>query len=831
MESLTSPSTGQSILLSAGPRAGKTTLLRRWRDGATGPAQYLKITAEDRVSGFLVRRFLSAWPEIGARYRGLREALPETTWGGLLGLAIAETHPDFSLFLDDFHLAEAMPDAADWTALIRHFPEGGTLVVASRHLLPEFGRPSCERVGADDPRWHEAPDRSDLMSLPPGTCNRLLALHAIGEGTPCVEDDELVRRNLAVREESGMVRLREAWRPIAREALAFCDVAPEVWRSLEGELRAFRLRHCGSRHEENLPDILERIPSAVRRERSALMALEGLLCQRAHRFEQARACHQRALALAETLEERQEALLGLMDAAARLRDEEAFAALHATLRREAPPDDHALEARMLYSLGRFHWFGGCANEAAEAMKAILTCPTEGNRQTIHAHAQALAHLAIHQLEFQHVARAPGYAERYIHLCEAYGFDRNLLHAYGLPLLDMMLDEANPPSLGKIVAMPLKAFQTAQPDALCSYLLMFGIRSLSTGRYHAAKRNFELVLTFADSRRRDEAPLVARYWLMLAHGALKETDRVRDHYEALCAARGRTHFMENVQLAWIRSRIGALELDEAARLLATFPWTIPDNQRRAALYRHWIAHRRGLPDAAEAALAVVQSEGGAFLWHNEAHLLQELGLRATSPLFHLSTFGETTFGRAGAGDLRWPRKKALSLLAHLALAPDGIEQPDLIERLYEGSSTYDPASALNKLTYDLRKVLGSVEADTLLSINRRTYRLDWDRVAHCDLHAFDALGAKGAALEASDLHELAGIFYWMALQEAPGALFEDLDDPAFDAPRREYDARRSRMNTFVEAYVSPLIPQALLVNALTFVNGLFAALAPVSTLAA
>lgn len=795
---------GRTILLSAGPRAGKTSQLFRWRDATTGPSQYLKITSEDRVSGFLIRRFLAGWPTIDARYQALRDAIPEASWGGLLGLAIAEAHPNFALFLDDFHLSEAMPDAAEWAALLQHFPESGTLAVASRHQLPVLGRASCERVEADDPRWNEAPSRADLLALPPEIRERILALHAVGEGTPCAEDDELVRRNLAAREAGGVLRLREAWNPIAHEAIAFSDVDPEVWQALEGELHAFRLRHWGSRNEEQLPGILERIPPAVRRQRSALMALEGLLRQRAHRFEEARACYQRALDLSERPEDRQEGLMGLMCAAARLGDHEAFEALHATILREADPDDNTIKARRLYCVGVYHWFSGSADEAAEAMKAVLACPTEGNRQTIYYHSQALAHLAIHQIEFHHVSRSPGYAERYVHLCEAYGFDRELLYTYSLSLHGLMLDEASPPPLGKLLAMPLKAFQPAQPDALCNYLIMFGIRSFFLGRHRVAKRNFEMVLTFADSLSRDEVPLIARFWLMQAHGVLRETDRIRDHYEALHAVRTRTHFWENVQLSWVRSKVFAGEWDEADRLLETIPWEVPDNRNRATLYRHWVGHLQARPGAAQAAQALVQSDEGAFLWHNEAHLLQEMGLRAAAPLFHFSTFGETAFRRLGSGDPRWPRKKALSLLAHLALAPKGLEQTDLLERLYEGSNTYDPASALYKLAYDLRKVLSTVEADDLLSVTRRTYRMDWSRVAHCDLHAFDALRAKGESLEAANLHQMAAIFYWMALQEAPGSLFEDQEDSAFDAPRREYDERISRLRTFVEAYASHLV---------------------------
>ncbi|MBO9542278.1 hypothetical protein J7643_16940 [bacterium] len=830
MESSTPHPPARTILLSAGPRAGKTAQLCRWREGATGPAQYLKLTREDRVSSFLLHRFLGGWPAIAERYHRLRERMPDASWGGLLALAIVEAHPDFALFLDDFHLLEGAPDAADWVALLQHFPESGTLAVASRHQLPELGRANCARLDADDPRWREAPQRADLLALPPAVQNRLLTLHAIGEGTPCAVDDELVRRNLAGREMGGTVRLRAPWQTIANEALAFSDVPAEVWHDLEGEILAFRLRHWGSREEERLPEILDRIPPNVRRKRSALMALEGLLRQRAHRFDEARACYQRALDLAETPADRQAALLGLMDAAARLRDSEAFDHLHATLQREASPDDHALKARLLCSLGTYHWFGGSPHEAAETMRAVLSCPTEGNRQTVYYHAQALAQLAIHQIEFHHVARSPGYTERYIHLCEAYGFDRELLYTYSLSLHGLMLDEASPPPLGKLLAMPLKAFKPAQPDALCNYLLLFGIRSFFIGRYQAAKRNFEMVLSFADSLSRDEVPLIARFWLMQAHGVLGETNRVRDHYEALHTVRSRPHFWENVQLSWIRSKIFSGALDEAAELLRTIPWTVSDNRCRATLYRSWVRHLQGDEDAVQAAQTLLQSDEGAFLWHNEARVLQTLGLRSAPPLFHLSTFGETAFRRVDAPELRWPRKKALSLMAHLALNPAGLEQAELLDRLYEGSSTYDPASALYKLAYDLRKVLGPIEADELLSANRRTYRMDWSRVAHCDLHAFDALRAKAQAFEAAELRQLAGIFYWMALEEAPGALFEDLEDAAFDEPRRAYDSHIARMRTFIEAYLSPVISRVFLFQALIVSQLLRPFMEPLSAMA-
>lgn len=794
---------GRTILLSAGPRAGKTTQLFRWRDEATGPSHFLQVTEEDRIPGFLIRRFLSSWPGIDARFKALRDALPAASWGGLLGLAIAEEHPTFSLFIDNFHLTEEMPDAAEWTSLLQHFPEGGTLAVASRHQLPAIGRAPCERVDVDDPRWNESPSRADLLALPQAIASRVLAIQAVGEGTPCGQSDELVRRNLVTRDANGLLKLRPAWQPVAQEALGFSDVGQDVWLAIERELHAFRLRHIGSRQEEQVASILDRIPSSVRRGRSALMAHEGMLRQRAHRFDEALACFQRAMDLAQTLEERLEARLGLMNAASRLRKADVFDAAYEALRIEADPTDTALMARMLFCRGTHHWFSGSASEAAEDMHAVLACPTQGNRQTVYFHAQALAHLSIHQIEFHHVSRSPGYAERYVRLCESYGFDRELLYTYSLSLHGLLLDEADPPPLCKLLAMPTKAFEPAQPDALCNYLLMFGIRAFYIGRHQVARRNFEMVLNFADSLSRDEVPLIARFWLLQVLGVLKVSERVRDHYEALHAARARTHFWENIQLSWVRSKIFAGDLEEAERLLRDTPWQVNDNRIRATLYQHWVGHLAGRPGVVEAASALVMSGEGAFLWHNEATLLQALGIRSVPPVFHLSTFGGTAFTRLGADAPRWPRKKALSLLAHLAMAPQGLEQGELIERLYEGSTTYDPASALYKLAYDLRKVLASVEADDLLGATRRTYRMDWGRVAHCDLHAFDALRAKGQELEAAGIHSLAAIFYWMALEEAPGSLFEDLDDPAFEQPRQVYDERISRMKTFVEAYAPHL----------------------------
>lgn len=785
-----------TTLLLAGPRAGKTLLLLRWRAASTVPTQYLKLTPEDADVSFFLHRFLADWPEIRTRFEQLRAKLGIESWGGLLGLAIAETRPDFCLLLDDFHLTERMPHAGEWMAFIRHFPATGTLAIASRHHLPMLDRAPLDVWEAERLGWEERPECEDLAELPPELLAKTFALHIVGEAPPSREVLELIRRRIACLAPDGSHRLRPAWQPAVAAALFARERASEVWETVEDDLRAFVRRHFRTHHERRLDEILGRIPSEIRRQRPLLLRLEGDLHFENSRIEEARACYQRSLELTQEPEAIRALEVRLFSVALYFPGDVAIALLHARLSdAELSP---ALAARFFYWQGVMHGDAGDIPASRHALERVLGLVPAGDREVLHFQSLALNTLTGICGRLELVAEAQTFAERMVKLCVEHRLHRNLLTAFSRRLYRAMNNEAAPPALYLLTEIPNEAFQSPNALSLNLYLGCYAWRALVLKQDALALRRFRLCLShaMAMTHHLGDASRNARIGVMIAQARCGQLEQARGHFEALQAAPLSGRVASNLYQPWAFILIKAGRLDEAEQLLSRLSGT---GHAYVQLYLAWIRFLREDRTAVDDVRALLATAEGAVLWENELEIMEQLGLVESVPRFHMQTFGETTLRRVGEEPPHWPRKKALALMAQLVLHPEGVDSETLIETLYQGSDALDPSTSLHRLAYDLRQVLASIGAADLLEAVRGHYRFRWDRVAYCELHEFDALYRKAQSLEADGLDEAAGIFYQQALMVATGPLFDTLPDEELVAIKRDYAARIAHAHAFAKAH--------------------------------
>lgn len=784
---------GQTTLLVAGPHAGKTALLSRWRE-TTPHAQYLKLTREDAAFDFFLHRFLAGRAEIRRRFEALRAELSAASWGGVLGLAIAEVQPDFCLLLDGFQFVE---DAPDWMALLRHFPAEGTLVIASRHRISGLDRAPVTLQDADQAFWAERPELDDLTPLPPELVAKAIALHVVGEGALSASGHELSRRNIAVLAPDDTYQLRPAWRQAASHAASLRLIEPEVWAAVEAELMAFLRRRHRAWQESLLARILGRIPSELRQRCAFVLQVEGDYLLSAGKAEEARVCYQRAMARVRTPESARALRVRLFGAAALLQDAETLDLLFAELNADETSLSPALQARFLFYQGITHQAHDM-QAAWHALKQVLLVPIAGDREVAGYHARALGVLAATHFNRRRPTDAIAFADRQVRLSLDHGLHRDLLGAFAARLSFAMDDESKLPPFSTFVDVPNDAFHDPDSTTLLRYLTCFATRAAHVKDFPLALRLWRFVLSSARSCSANDIIQLARYGLMISHAYLGEFEPARRHYEVLRGVPSSWIVPAILTQDWAYVQITGGRAQEAAELLTTESG-LADADRRGHLYRAWIRFLEDDATALADAQALIATPDGADLWESEVEVLEQFGLRAPLPRFHLRAFGEPAFHRAGAPALHWPRKKALSLLVALALDSKGLDSAELIDGLYHGSDNSDPAGALRTLIYNLRQVLAPVGAADLLEVTRGVCRFRWEKVARCDLHEFGILYRKGQSLEAEGLLAAAAVFYHLATLTVQGEPFEGLADTIFDAPRRELAARVKQARTLARMY--------------------------------
>lgn len=253
---LSAPASPGSVVLSAGPGAGKTRLLDVWAE-AWPDARRLSLAGMEAPGG--LRAALSElWPEAASAAADLLARFPALPWGAALGAALGEVLPDARLLLDDVHGAEPLMD--ELLPFVRHFPDSGTLVLASRHRFPELGRAVTHGLDAEHPVWRTRVEPAHWLSLPEELLGHALALHFLGAQKPDLASQELVRRNVAVAGWDQSHRLHPAWEAAAERCLAL-PLPLRTWERLGQLLLAHADRTLRTTAEFPLAAVLEHLPA------------------------------------------------------------------------------------------------------------------------------------------------------------------------------------------------------------------------------------------------------------------------------------------------------------------------------------------------------------------------------------------------------------------------------------------------------------------------------------------------------------------------------------------------------------------------------------------
>lgn len=782
---------GKTLFMSAGPRSGKTRLLERWRAESTSPTQYLALTPEDGEPSFFLQRMLSGWPAIRARYEQLASEL-EAPRGALLGMAIAACHPDYCLMLDDFHVSEGTAVESELLALLRHFPEHGTLIVSSRHQLPELKRPLPVIWEADLPIWKEQPKVSDLLELPDHLLAKALAIHVVGEGAYSSEGWELHRRNV-VLDTGREHHLRPCWRQVAELALTH-SLPRGIWQEVEAELEAYSRRHLRTKKEDQIPAILTRIPSEIRRRSPAFLQAEGDFLCRDGNIPEARECYRMALALPlNSPRSTLDLYLSLMTLALHLGDAQELRDLESTIE---DLEDIALpeqQARILYLSGMMRWNAGELSESESLWLRILTIPASGERLISYWHYYAL--LALTALP--KYARTERFTRQLVTLSEAQSFQKDMWGAHVAYLTSLVSDESSPPPLEAFLSVPNESITPTLTISL-DYFHMLGLRYHFLDEHELFLRYSQFYRGLVQSSGLSSKIFQGEWMLLKAYRNLGREREANQIYRALDLDVAAVHIRHLVLAERLHMLIPTGRYQEAAELLEILAASSGLARGRGLLFSLWSRHQQGDSKALTEIKALLDTPDGDMLWADQAKLLNQLGLRNDPPIVQLHAFGSLSLSKAGLHASGWPRKKARSLLAHLILHPEGLASETLAQLLFDEDETQSPLDSLHTLVHSLRKVLKSVEAEDVLVSVRGHYQLDWSKIAFCDMHEFDALYQKAASLEADCNHWGASFFFKVALLVLRGSLFENMPDE-FEEQRSAYQARVRHAEAFVKLH--------------------------------
>lgn len=783
---------GHTVLFDAGPGAGKTALLKQWRENAPGPTHYLALLPEDADPLFFRRRFLQDWPEIVERFEALETKPFSVSWGALLGMAIGESHPDFCLLLDDFHLIEDTPLAPEILALCRVFPASGTLVLASRHKLPKLNRESVVVWNSEHASCPERPEIGDLLRLSDALLAKALALYLVGEDAPSPEGWELVRRNIAFSSEPTL-QLRSAWSETAEQALTH-RLPPEVWKVVAETLRAFLKRHLRTNQERRLPAVLNRLPSEVRGSHPFFLQLEGDMLLEVGGIIEARAYYQEALALAQDQRDWTiDLLVRLAKVAVRLQDIPAFTALLERIEELLVEPSPLRQAQLLYVKGLADWSLEKEDAAEAGWLKALDIPAAGDRDVLREQYLTLGALGGFYINKNSRVEAATFTEREISFAARHHFERDLLGSY---MMKLYLNQSPaPPPIHMFTKLPDECFIYPSYFSSFHYYYLLGSRAVALGEYTLARQYLQTLKAFVHRHGNQDHLRLCDQELLGIYGQLRQYQEADTIYAELNQqpSFGR-HVFPLIHWALILVDRGRLEEAEAtlvAELARNRGATIRTNM---LLLLHEVRRRQGDSGALDE-MRTLFEQSGRKLWTSQLRLLHQAGVPGVPPLFRLRAFGPLTLLNHDVATSHWPRRKGLALLAHLTLKPEGVSSATLAESLFGDP---DDLESLHMVAYSLRKAFRAVEGEELLLSSGGIYRLDMEAIAFCDLHEFDAFYAKAQSFEAQGMVSVAAMFFEHALMLARGSLFDNLPDDFIEV-RAAYHQRIRHARAFQEAH--------------------------------
>lgn len=789
--SFTSP---ERILLSAGPRAGKTALLEARARTVAAPCRFMALTPDDGIPAYFFRRLLQPWPHLRVRLEELSREFPQVSQGGQIALLLTEALPDLCLFLDDVHTIEGTALEAELEALARAFPDGGTLLFASRHRHPRLERHGLTVWPAELESWNVAPAAEDLEELPAALLEQLLALNVVQEVEQLPDADELVRRNLAVRTADGMLAPMPAWHEALDRAL-LSPVPEAVWEHVaQGFTNSRERRNRPARDQQASRRILARVPERVRLRYPVFQRLEGAMHLEAGNLEVGWGHFERALsASANDPAECYDLMLEMASYSTLFHDMTRYDRYMGELAASQVPPTPRQQTRLLNLRAWEACVKAPTAEHCDLLQQVLAIPPDGDRAIHYEHYLAATSLHIDYFHQGNQFEAVRYAERSMAITTQQGFDRNLLDAYTARLrCDFMTPFVTPP-LTRLLEVPDQAFATPTPDVSLAYLALYGIRALRVHALDAARGYFNVVKTRALKHGLNPyAQMCSLYLLDIAchQGRFEEARLLYDEVSRHPLEADQQHFVI-LTLATALAQQG--HPSEAKAMLRSARPALRWHQEQVALVLRKLDGE--LLDAQlESPLLLGPAEFNV-LWQWRYYWVASLGLSQQDDTIACHALGELRLVRNGEGRLQVSRQKAMELLAHLLMAPRGLASETLAERMYEGALQLE---ALHTGAYSLRQGLKKLGASDILESSGGHYRIRWSQVSFCDLYEFDALFQRASELEAAGHVRGATLFFELALVFDGQPPFETMGAD-FEPARTAFAGKVRHARRFVELH--------------------------------
>lgn len=797
-----------TVLLSAGPGAGKTAFLAALQAAAPERALLLQLTPEDGDPAFLLHRVLKRHPGIGTAFARLQQDFPAIAPGALLGQAIEELLPEASLLVDDFHLVEATPAAELLLGLFRHLPPSARLAVTSRHRLPTIHRAPSLILGEDTNDWVARPAAEDVRSLPEDLGEAFAALGLLGEAAPTPSNLELVRRNIAVETEGRAIVLRPAWKALSH--LSGLDSLPRpVWDVVASGVEWLFERHFRTGKEEAIERALALIPSDEKLATPALVRIEAELLDATGR-------HQEALLLLESARQR-----GI--------DEEGVATLHLELRfRHHPKASSSAElaeeasrigplsplgkARICYVRGMAAFNLRADADAFAAWEDGLSVNVATDRQSAYLRFKILRAMFVASNVSEHFGRSLRNGDMLTSLIDAYGFDRLRLSVYSLHFHLKAHTDAAGELQQRFFDIPPAIVAQADQHRLISLFMLLGHRLIDIGEYALAQRFFRHLALISQAKGLANVERHVTYGAVMSTGYLGDLARAQGMLEVILGDESDRRTADIAVFQWASMLIETGRIDLACEFLEANRTSVRSESVRDkfVFLDAVLRHRAGEKEAQASIRELLKEPRFQPYWTTETRLLQLAGILPAKPIILIHGFGDLSLMRDGEAIAKWPRRKSLHLLGILALDSDGLDIESLIQELFGDAPQVDALDSLHTVIYSLRQALSTIGAGHLIEAAPGLYRLKWDEIAFFDVAEFERWYTQARRLEDVGSREMASIFFSIALLYAPQSLFTNLAGN-FAAERAVLDRKIRHASDFMQNNHSWLIPLPQLVQ--------------------
>lgn len=550
--------------------------------------------------------------------------------------------------------------------------------------------------------------------------------------------------------------------------------------------------------EGRLAEALADVPEAIRANSPYHLMLHGDLL--AIDQETALSCtpYRRALALNPDGGLRAEIMVRLYAALSRLRKRAEADELAGALEEEIGRLSAYGRALWHYSRALWHWRLGEVEAARSAMEEVLVLSEHADRRVGFTQFQARYALSAAAIDQSNGPEASHQTRSMVELALHYGFQANLLAAFGQRLYAELLDENLVPPLGSFLEVPGEAFDSPKAGARFDFMTGFGIRALRSGQHALAHSLFTYLSSEARRASLRQRSAIAEFWLMHVLAFQGALEAARERLAELRTMSAPRRFQDNLLPAWASLMIQTGRFADAEEALKQVDdRALSDKDRsRVSLYRLAVAMQAGDGTAGHRLRDLLEEPDGKRLRRLDARVMRQVGLCDHPLPLSLKLLGQPIL-QLGERVIEFPRRKILSFLALLTLHPEGLSSEELIAKLFPETDDIEPQAALRKTVYQARQVLKALDVPDPIEHRKSGYHLHHERFTLCDYREFELLHHRALEMEARGHRQGARIFHRFVVWMGSSVPFDGLPERCFIEPRERLMAMRERSRAFLD----------------------------------